>query len=312
MSPKHEYFAVRNSAGFFDTSPLYKYRITRPDAERLLAGVMTRDIRLCRPGRAQYTVWCDDRGFVLEDGVRLPALRDRLPAHRGRAEPRLLQRPDRPARRDDRGRHRRVRHARRAGPAVARDPRQGRARGRASSAYFEHTDAKIGKRAGDRSRAPATPATSATRSASARDDALDVLDAVIEAGEGHGLRPFGEEALLMTRIEAGLVLINVEFSSSRFAYTDHDRITPKELGLRLDAQGHRRRRPPVHRPRRHPPRARREDVALGDRRAASSTGPTTTGSTTRPASSRRRTRRRWTTSRCCTTTTASGSATPPA
>ena len=69
MSPKHEYFAVRNSAGFFDTSPLYKYRITGQDAEQLLAGVMTRDIRLCRPGRAQYTVWCDDRGFVLEDGV---------------------------------------------------------------------------------------------------------------------------------------------------------------------------------------------------------------------------------------------------
>ena len=53
----------------------------------------------------------------------------------------------------------------------------------------------------------------------------------MEAGEGHGFRPFGEEALLMTRIEAGLVLINVEFSSSRFAYTDHDRITPKELGF---------------------------------------------------------------------------------
>ena len=33
------------------------------------AGVMTRDIRLCKPGRAQYTIWCDDRGFVLEDGV---------------------------------------------------------------------------------------------------------------------------------------------------------------------------------------------------------------------------------------------------
>ena len=69
MSPKHEYFAVRNSAGLFDTSPLYKYRIAGRDSERLLAGVMTRDIRACRPGRAQYTVWCDDGGFVLEDGV---------------------------------------------------------------------------------------------------------------------------------------------------------------------------------------------------------------------------------------------------
>src|SRR6185312_14831329 len=69
LSSKHEYFAVRNSAGFFDTSPLYKFRISGRDSERLLAGVMTRDIRTCRPGRAQYTVWCDDRGFVLEDGV---------------------------------------------------------------------------------------------------------------------------------------------------------------------------------------------------------------------------------------------------
>ena len=68
-SAKHEYFAVRNGAGYFDTSPLYKYWIRGKDAEKFLAGVMTRDIRLCKPGRAQYTVWSDDRGFVLEDGV---------------------------------------------------------------------------------------------------------------------------------------------------------------------------------------------------------------------------------------------------
>jgi glycine cleavage system T protein (aminomethyltransferase) len=52
MAPKHEYFAVRNSAGFSDTSPLYKFRISGRDSERLLAGIMTRDIRSCRPGRA--------------------------------------------------------------------------------------------------------------------------------------------------------------------------------------------------------------------------------------------------------------------
>jgi glycine cleavage system T protein (aminomethyltransferase) len=68
-SAKHEYFAIRNSAGLFDTSPLFKYWIRGRDAERFLAGVLTRDIRTCRPGRAHYTVWCDDRGFVLEDGV---------------------------------------------------------------------------------------------------------------------------------------------------------------------------------------------------------------------------------------------------
>ena len=68
-APKHEYFAVRNSVGVFDTSPLYKYLVTGPDAERLLAGALVRDIRTCRPGQAQYTCWCDDQGRVMHDGV---------------------------------------------------------------------------------------------------------------------------------------------------------------------------------------------------------------------------------------------------
>ena len=71
MSEKFEYFAIRNSAGLFNSSPLYKYRIHGPDAERFLAGVMARDIRTCPPGHAQYTAWCDDRGYVVEDGVIL-------------------------------------------------------------------------------------------------------------------------------------------------------------------------------------------------------------------------------------------------
>ena len=69
MSEKWEYVAIRNAVGVFDSSPLYKYRITGPDAERYLAGVLARDIRTCRPGQAQYTIWCDERGFVNEDGV---------------------------------------------------------------------------------------------------------------------------------------------------------------------------------------------------------------------------------------------------
>jgi aminomethyltransferase len=229
MSPKHEYFAVRNSAGFLDTSPLYKFRIAGRDAERLLAGVVTRDIRACRPGRAQYTVWSDDRGFVLEDGVlfRHSATDFLLTA----AEPNLGYFSDLIGRlevtiedvTDE------------FGMLAVQGPRSREilakvAAGVDQLSYFEHTDTKIGN-------APVTISrTGYTGDLGyevrvARDDALGVLDAVMEAGEGHGLRPFGEEALLMTRIEAGLVLINVEFSSSRLAYTDHDRITPKELGF---------------------------------------------------------------------------------
>ena len=74
-APKHEYFAVRNSVGVFDTSPLFKYRITGPDAERLLAGALVRDIRHvpARAGAVHRVV----RRPRLRDGGRrrLPALR---------------------------------------------------------------------------------------------------------------------------------------------------------------------------------------------------------------------------------------------
>jgi aminomethyltransferase len=228
-SAKHEYFAVRNSAGFFDTSPLYKYRITGRDAERLLAGVMTRDIRQCRPGKAQYTVWCDDRGFVLEDGVLFRHSEDEFLLTA--AEPNLGYFSDLAGRLDvsiedvTDG----------FGMLAVQGPRSREILAKIAPeveglGYFEHADAKIGT----------TPVTVSRTGYTgdlgfeirvARDDALPVLDAVIAAGEGHGLRPFGEQALLMARIEAGLALIGVEFSSSRFAYTDHERVTPKELGF---------------------------------------------------------------------------------
>ena len=66
---------------------------------------------------------------------------------------------------------------------------------------------------------------------------------MLEAGRGHGIRPFGEEALMMLRIEAGLPLIDVEWHNSRLAFTDHDRVTPKELGMGWMLRGVARRRP---------------------------------------------------------------------
>ena len=71
LSDKAEYFAVRNAAGIFDSSPLYKYRISGKDVTRFLGGILARDIRACPAGHAQYTCWLDDRGFVVEDGVIL-------------------------------------------------------------------------------------------------------------------------------------------------------------------------------------------------------------------------------------------------
>ena len=55
----------------FDTTPLFKYHVRGADARALLEHVLLRDVGTCAVGRAQYTVWCDDDGYVLQDGVVL-------------------------------------------------------------------------------------------------------------------------------------------------------------------------------------------------------------------------------------------------
>ena len=64
-----EYNAIREAAAMFDTSPLYKYRIGGREATKFLGRVLARDINTCRDGQAQYTLWLDERGYVIEDGV---------------------------------------------------------------------------------------------------------------------------------------------------------------------------------------------------------------------------------------------------
>ena len=229
MSEKFEYFAIRNTAGLFDTSPLYKYRVHGPDADRFLAGVLARDIRTCPTGRAQYTVWCDDRGFVVEDGVVLHVAPDEylLPA----AEPNLawfLALVD--------------------GLEVAVDDVSGdwgvpAAQGPKSRellaslapdvgrlAYFDVVSTPIGGLAVHVSRTGYTGDLGFEIWSHAA-DAVAVWDAVWGISRGRGVIPFGMTALYMARIEAGLLLLDVDFHSSRFAWTDADRSTPIELGL---------------------------------------------------------------------------------
>src|SRR3546814_19020081 len=68
-SVEAEYFAIRNQATLFDISPMHKYRVRGPDAERVMNRLMTRDVRKIAPGRAGYTLWCDEDGFVIDDGT---------------------------------------------------------------------------------------------------------------------------------------------------------------------------------------------------------------------------------------------------
>ncbi len=228
-APKHEYFAVRNAVGVFDTSPLFKYRIHGPDAERFLAGVLARDIRTCRPGQAQYTLWCDDRGFVMEDGVVFRHAADDFLFTAAR--PTLGWFADLVGRlqvtiedvSDD------------YGMLAVQGPRSRTVLSSLmpeaeSLAYFDHVQAKVAGAEVTLSRTGYTGDLGFEITVESG-DAVDVLDAVLAAGQGHGIRPFGEEALMTLRIEAGLALVDVEWHNSRLAFTDDERVTPKELGM---------------------------------------------------------------------------------
>ncbi len=64
-----EYFAGRNTCGVFDLTPMTKHLITGPDAEAFLNRLVTRDVRKIKPGRVGYAVWCTDQGRVIDDGT---------------------------------------------------------------------------------------------------------------------------------------------------------------------------------------------------------------------------------------------------
>ena len=229
MSEKFEYFAIRNAAGLFDTSPLYKYRFAGPDAERFLGGVLARDPRKLAVGRAEYTLWCDDRGFVIEDGVLLhvepeeyllTAAEPNLAYFQGLAGSLDVEIEDIS---DAYGilsiqgpRSREILAA--VAPAMADLPYF-----RLISTELAEVPVRISRTGytGDLGYEIWTPAA----------DALAVWDAVWAAGRPKALIPFGMTALYMARIEAGLVLLDVDFHSSRFAWTDADRTTPIELGF---------------------------------------------------------------------------------
>jgi len=229
MSDKFEYFAIRNSAGVIDTSPLYKYRIYGTDAEKFLSGVLARDIRKCRPGQAHYTAWCDDEGWVIEDGVILRLSDDEFLLTA--AEPNLA-----------------YFQALAGGLSVAiedvseeygalalqgpyaREILKQLAPEMEGIGYFHLTPAKIGDIAVTISRTGYTGDLGYEIWVGA-DDAVEIWDRLFEVATPYQVVPAGQTALLITRIEAGLILIDVDFYSARFAWNDDQRATPLELNM---------------------------------------------------------------------------------
>ena len=62
-------------------------------------------------------------------------------------------------------------------------------------------------------------------------DAVELWDALVRAGRPYGIRPAGMLALDVARIEAGLILVEVDFDSVRRALIPEQSFSPFELGV---------------------------------------------------------------------------------
>jgi aminomethyltransferase len=227
---EHEYNAIRNASALIDVSPLFKYMVTGPDAARLVDRLITRDVTKMATGQVFYTPWCDEHGKVIDDGTvsRLGEQTFRWTS----ADPSL-----RWFRQNAEGMKVRIEDVSEEIAAVAlQGPTSARLLRAVATAdidrlkYFRVTSGTIAGVAVDISRTGYTGDLGYEIWMPA-DKAVTVWDALMEGGRPFDIKPAGMLALDVARIEAGLLLIEVDFFSCRKAMIAAQSYSPFELGM---------------------------------------------------------------------------------
>ena len=225
-----EYNAIREAAALIDVSPLYKYLVSGPDAERLVDRVIPRDATRLQVGAVYYTPWCDENGKVVDDGT-VHRLDDRLYRWTA-ADPQL-----RWLRQNSAGLDVTIDEETDATAVLAlqgplsRDVLEA-ATGEsfADLRYFRRRASRIGEVIVDVSRTGYT-GDLGYELWIPTESAVAVWDALVAAGPAYGLRPAGMLALDVVRLEAGLVMLEVDYTSARHAMNPEQNYSPGEIGL---------------------------------------------------------------------------------
>jgi glycine cleavage system T protein (aminomethyltransferase) len=227
---EHEYNAIRNACAAIDVSPLFKYRVSGRDATRLIDRVITRDAKKLRVGQVYYTPWCDEEGKVIDDGT-VTRLGDQVYRWTA-ADPNLRWLSENAAGLDvsvdD--------ISEQVASLALQGPTSARLLRRVSNApidrlkYFRATSGVIAGVPVDITRTGYT-GDLGYEIWMPWDAALTVWDAIAAAGPAFDLHAAGMLALDVARIEAGLLLIEVDFQSSRKALIESQKYSPFELGL---------------------------------------------------------------------------------
>jgi glycine cleavage system T protein (aminomethyltransferase) len=228
--PDREYAAIRNAAALIDVSPLHKYRVRGRDAVRLLDRMVTRNVRKCAVGQVLYTPWCDAHGKVIDDGTisRLDDDTFRLTS----AEPNLRWLSMNGVGMDVSIEDVSERTAALAlqGPSSRTVLQSVSAADLSSLKYFRLVHTTVRDIPVTISRTGYTGDLGYEVWVDA-DRAVPLWDALIAAGEPHGITPAGIWALDLARIEAGLIMLDVDYYSSHHAVIDDQKSSPLEINL---------------------------------------------------------------------------------
>ncbi|MBJ13258.1 MAG: hypothetical protein CMG62_09350 [Candidatus Marinimicrobia bacterium] len=230
LNHENEYFAIRTKAGLLDITPLYKYIIEGPDAQKFLHRLVTRNINICKVGQVMYTPWCDENGKVIDDGTvqRLSENKFRITS----AEPNLEW-----LEHNSVGMDLMILDDSSTTAALALQGPNSRSILNAVAEksldqlkFFWMMDTKLGDFPVSISRTGYT-GDLGYEIWMEPENALSVWDLLIEKGKPYGITPTGLQALDISRIEAGLILLDVDYISSRHALIESRKSSPYELGL---------------------------------------------------------------------------------
>ena len=228
---EHEYNAIRNASALIDITPLFKYRLTGKDATRLVDRVITRDMQKVKVGQVIYTPWCDEQGKVIDDGTvtRLEENTYRWTA----ADPSLRWFTQNAA-----GMDVAIEDISESTVALAL---QGPTSGKLLKSFVKDADIENLKYFRVTSGSLAGVPVDISRTGYTGDlgyevwipaeHAIKVWDALMEHGKAFDIHAAGMLALDVSRIEAGLLLIDIDFNSSKKALIDEQKYSPFEMGL---------------------------------------------------------------------------------
>ena len=230
LTHENEYFAIRTKAALLDISPLKKYIVEGPDAQNLLDRLVTRNIAICKVGQVMYTPWCDEEGKVIDDGTvqRLSENKFRITS----AEPNLEWIES-----NSTGMDVTIKDDSYSTAALALQGPNSRAILNAVSSksldslkFFWMIDTTF-------ENIPVTISRTGYTGDLGYEiwmdpnDALSVWDLLMDKGKTFGITPTGLHALDIARVEAGLILLDVDYISTRHALIESRKSSPYELGL---------------------------------------------------------------------------------